>query len=181
MVIQPKTFVRDQFRYVIRSAKEEDAINLAEVRLQIDGETENLDREKGESYLSEAGFLDLIKEDTDRPNHLFLVAESDKRLVGFSRCEGSSLKRFAHKAEFGIGILKEYWGYGIGKNLLNTSIEWADANAIKKMTLNVLETNDSAIHLYKKCGFEVEGVLKKDKRLSDGHYYNTIVMGRWKE
>ncbi|HET6872910.1 MAG TPA: GNAT family N-acetyltransferase [Sporolactobacillaceae bacterium] len=181
MVIQPKTFVRDQFSYVIRSAKEEDAAHLAEVRLQIDGETENLDREKGEAYLSEAGFLELIKEDTDRPNHLFLVAEADNRLVGFSRCEGSNLKRFAHKAEFGIGILKAYWGHGIGKNLLKTSLEWADANAVKKMTLNVLETNDSAIQLYKKCGFEVEGVLKKDKRLSDGLYYNTIVMGRWKE
>jgi ribosomal protein S18 acetylase RimI-like enzyme len=181
MVIQPKEFVRDQFRYVIRSARQEDAAHLAEVRVQIDGETENLDREKGEAYLSEAGFQDLIKEDSHCPNHLFLVAEADKQIAGFSRCEGSALKRFAHKAEFGIGILKAYWGYGIGKNLLKTSIEWADANAIKKMTLNVLETNGSAIHLYEKCGFEVEGVLKKDKRLSDGNFYNTIVMGRWKD
>jgi len=44
--------------------------------------------------------------------------------------------------------------------------------------LNVLETKDKAIHLYKKLGFEIEGVLKKDKRLSDGNYYNIIVMGR---
>lgn len=50
----------------------------------------------------------------------------------------------------------------------------------KKMALNVVETNDKAIVLYKKLGFEVEGVLKNDKRLSDGNYYNTIVMGRIK-
>lgn len=46
------------------------------------------------------------------------------------------------------------------------------------LTLNVLETNEKAISLYKKYGFEIEGVLIKDKLLSDGNYYNTIVMGR---
>jgi len=35
-----------------------------------------------------------------------------------------------------------------------------------------------AIELYRKNGFEVEGVLKDDKYLSDGKYYNTVMMGR---
>lgn len=47
------------------------------------------------------------------------------------------------------------------------------------MTLNVLETNDKAIKLYEKLGFEIEGILKNDKRLADGKYYNTIIMGRF--
>jgi ribosomal protein S18 acetylase RimI-like enzyme len=42
-----------------------------------------------------------------------------------------------------------------------------------------LETNDKAIELYKKHGFEIEGLLKNDKVLSDGKYYNTIIMGRF--
>lgn len=46
------------------------------------------------------------------------------------------------------------------------------------MALHVLETNDKAIMLYEKLGFEVEGLLKNDKILSDGKYYNTVVMGR---
>ena len=85
----------------------------------------------------------------------------------------------AHKVEFGVCVLQEYWGYGIGKNLLKKSIQWADSNDIKKITLNVLETNDKAIKLYEKYGFEVEGILTKDKILSDGKYYNTILMGRF--
>ncbi len=72
-------------------------------------------------------------------------------------------------------------GYGIGKNFLQLSIDWADANDIKKMALHVLETNDKAIRLYEKLGFEVEGLLKNDKILSDGHYYHTVVMGRFKD
>lgn len=177
-VIQKEFYIHD-LRYIVRSAVEEDAKNLSDLRLQIDGETENLDREKGEAYIDESGFKQIIKDDTERMNNLFLVAEVNGSIVGFSRCEGGKLKRISHKAEFGVGILKEYWGYGIGKNLLKESVYWADSNEIRKITLNVLEINEKAIKLYKDFGFEVEGVLKKDKILSDGNYYNTILMGRF--
>ena len=59
-----------------------------------------------------------------------------------SRCEGSNLKRLSHKVEFGVCILKEFWGYGMGKSLLQQSIHWADENEIKKISLQVLETNE---------------------------------------
>ncbi|MFW0912211.1 hypothetical protein B16_003362 len=41
-----------------------------------------------------------------------------------------------------------------------------------------METNQKAIRLYEHYGFEIEGLLKKDKRLADGMYYDTVVMGR---
>lgn len=179
MIVDPREYNINNLRYLVRSANEDDAKDLSEVRLQIDGETENLDREKGEAYIDESGFKQIIKDDTESISNLFLVAEVNGRIVAFSRCEGNKLKRSAHKVEFGICVLKEYWGYGIGKNLLKESIEWADSNEIKKITLNVLETNETAIKLYQKHGFEVEGILKKDKLLSDGNYYHTILMGRF--
>lgn len=177
--MDPREYNINNLRYLVRSANKDDAKNLSEVRLQIDGETENLDREKGEAYIDESGFKQIIKDDTESISNLFLVAEVNGRIVGFSRCEGNKLKRSAHKVVFGICVLKEYWGYGIGKNLLKESIAWADSNEIKKINLNVLETNETAIKLYQKYGFEVEGMLKKDKLLSDGNYYNTILMGRF--
>ncbi|WML48805.1 GNAT family N-acetyltransferase [Neobacillus sp. PS3-34] len=181
MRVNQKEFYIHNLRYIVRSAVEKDAKNLSELRLQIDGETENLDRVQGEAYIDESGFIQLIKDDTESISNLFLVAEVNDRIIGFSRCEGNKLKRASHKVEFGVCVLKEYWGYGIGKNLLKESIHWADSNEIKKITLNVLETNDKAIKLYKKYGFEVEGILKNDKILSDGNYYNTILMGRFNE
>ena len=115
-----------------------------------------MDREKGEAYIDEAGFKQLIQEDIERARNLFLVCEANGRIVGFSRCEGNQLKRMAHKVEFGVCVLKDFWGYGIGTNLLKESIKWADTNEIKKMTLNVLETNEKARMLYKNYGFEEE-------------------------
>ncbi|MFD0871056.1 GNAT family N-acetyltransferase [Paenibacillus residui] len=181
MRIDPKEFHVHNLRYIIRSAAEDDAKTFSEVRLQIDGETEYLDREQGEAFIDESGFKKIIKEDTESINSLLLVAEVNGRIAGFSRCAGNALKRTSHKVEFGVCILQQYWGFGIGKNLLEASVHWADSNGIKKIALNVLETNDKAIRLYKKYGFEVEGVLKKDKILSDGNYYNTILMGRFND
>ncbi|MGE7870998.1 N-acetyltransferase family protein [Bacillus paramycoides] len=178
MIIKEREFHINGLVYTIRSAAETDADQLSKLRVQIDGETENMDREQGEGYIDTIGFQQIIKTDSEKMKNLFLVAEVHNHIVGFSRCEGSDLKRLSHKVEFGVCILKEYWGYGIGKNLLQKSINWADANEVKKIALQVLETNDKAIQLYKKLGFEVEGVLKNDKRLSDGKYYNTVVMGR---
>ncbi|MBO1625592.1 GNAT family N-acetyltransferase [Bacillus arachidis] len=179
MIINKQEFDVNGIMYTIRSAMDKDAKDLSELRLQIDGETENLDREKGEGFIDTKGFEEIIQTDTESPRNLFLVAVVNNRIVGFSRCEGVNLKRFSHKVEFGVCVLKEFWGFGIGKNLLKESISWADSNGIKKIALNVLETNGKAIKLYEKLGFEIEGILKNDKRLADGKYYNTIIMGRF--
>lgn len=181
MIIDEEVFQVNGMSYIIRSAAIGDADALSKLRVQIDGETENLDREPGEAFIDSASFEEIIQMDSDKPGHLFLTAVADNRIVGFSRCVGNDLKRFAHKVEFGVCVTKDYWGYGIGKNLLRQSIDWADLNDIKKMTLNVTETNEKAIQLYESLGFEVEGVLRKDKLLSDGTYYHTILMGRFSE
>jgi GNAT superfamily N-acetyltransferase len=178
MVIREREYCGNGLHYHIRSAEKADAAVLSRIRIQIDGETDYLDREPGEAFLDEAGFQQLIASDTVNAHHLFLVAVVNDTVIGFSRCEGCQLKRFSHKVEFGICILREYWGHQIGKRLLEQTIAWADTNGIKKICLNVLETNHKAIQLYEAYGFEAEGMLRRDKILSDGNYYNTIVMGR---
>jgi ribosomal protein S18 acetylase RimI-like enzyme len=178
MKTSKREFYVKGIRYSIRSAVPKDALHLSEVRLQIDGETENMDRERGEAFIDKLGFEKLIKTDDEHPRKLFLVAEVENRIVGFSRCEGNDLKRTMHKVEFGVCIIKNYWGYGIGRNLLKESISWANSIGIKKMQLSVLETNINAIELYKSLGFEIEGILRGDKLLSNGKLYDSVVMGR---
>ncbi|WP_411346216.1 GNAT family N-acetyltransferase [Paenibacillus sp. WLX1005] len=180
MLISEQVYDIKGLNYVIRCAQPEDADHLAEVRLQIDGETENMDRRRGEAYMDPEGFAALIQSDQDNPTNLFLVAEANERIVGYSRCEGSPLSRMAHKVEFGVGVIRDYWGHGIGRQLLDRSVAWSDEAGIQKMTLHVIETNVKAIDMYKKVGFEIEGVLKRDRLLTDGNYYNTIAMGRFR-
>ncbi|MCL6663947.1 GNAT family N-acetyltransferase [Paenibacillus amylolyticus] len=181
MIINQQEYNIKGLSYFIRSAEEKDAEALSSLRVQMDGETENMDREEGEAYIDAAGFRRIIHSDTEKSRNLFLVAVVAGEIVGYSRCEGRELKRFCHKVEFGVCVTRQFWGHGIGKNLLEKSIEWADQTGVEKMMLNVLASNDKAIELYQKCGFGIEGVLKKDRRHADGQYHDTIVMGRFRD
>ena len=106
MIIDQRTFTVKGIHYIIRSAITTDAMTLSKLRVQIDGETENLDREPGEAFIDEIEFQQLIQSDSEKPRNLFLVAVVKDEIVGFSRCEGPTLTRFSHKVEFGVCVLQ---------------------------------------------------------------------------
>ncbi|KEI98926.1 GNAT family acetyltransferase [Clostridium botulinum A2B3 87] len=178
MIIENKIIEGKNLTWILRCPTKYDATELSELRVKIDGETEYLDREPGEDLLTPEDFEKLIYEDLIGKKTIFLVAEVEGKIIGFSRCQGSKLSRFRHKAEFGICISKEYWGYGIGRVLLENILIWADVVGIEKISLTVVQTNTRAIQLYKKYGFVEEGLLIKDRIHKDGNYYNTVMMGR---
>ena len=179
MTIENKRIESKNLTWILRCPTKYDAIELSELRIKIDGETENLDRESGEGLLTPEDFEKLIYEDSIAKKTIFLVAEVEGKIVGFTRLEGSKLRRFRHKAEFGICISKEYWGHGIGKVLLENILKWADMVGIKKISLTVVQTNTIANQLYKRYGFVEEGLLIKERIHKDGNYYNTVIMARY--
>jgi ribosomal-protein-alanine N-acetyltransferase len=71
-------------------------------------------------------------------------------------------KKHGH-GEYGILMgAKEYWGKGYAKEASLTIIDYCfNETGLRKMTLGVVEKNIAAVELYKKLGFEVEGVYKK--------------------
>ncbi|MFP7478151.1 GNAT family N-acetyltransferase [Terribacillus saccharophilus] len=166
-------------KLVIREAEVEDAKALAQLRVKTDGETEYMDREEGEGYLSSQDFEELIIKDQKKLTNLCLVACDKEEIVGYCRCEGNELRRLSHQVTFGVAILKEYWGCGIGRKMLEMIIEWSEKQEIHKINLSVLALNERAVRLYEAYGFAIEGCLKNDKRLSDGKYYDTLLMARF--
>ena len=118
VLVSEQKYTVNGLTYKIRIAEEKDAADLSALRLQIDGEKEHMDREQGEGFIDEGGFRDLIENDSRLPRNLFLVAETEGTIVVFARCEGVYLKRSAHKVQFGVCVAKDYWGHGIGKQLL---------------------------------------------------------------
>ena len=178
MIIENKIIEGNNLTWILRCATKYDAIELSKLRVKIDGETENLDRESGEGLLTPEDFEKLIYEDSIAEKTIFLVAEVEGKIVGFARLEGNKLSRFRHKSELGICILKKYWGYSIGKVLIENILICADSIGIKKISLTVVQTNIKAIQLYKRYGFLEEGLLINDRIHKDGNYCNTVIMGR---
>lgn len=180
MLIKDEMIRTPKLEWRLRSARKEDAAELSKLRLRIDAETNHLDREAGEDCLSDLEFENVIKNDLAHSKDMFFVSEINGQIVGFARCISRKLNRFSHQSDFGICILKQFCGYGIGKALLKKIIELAEEIGIEKILLSVIETNSNAINLYQSFGFKQEGILLKDRKI-DGKYYNTIIMGRIKE
>ena len=164
----------------IRSVRVSDAKALMDLARSIVAEdcfqllTEN------ELMLTLEGEQEWIATYLANPNRLILVAEQNGILVGqLDFCEGNRA-RTAHIGEFGMSVDKKFRNQGIGCLLVKNLLDWArDHSGIEKINLSVHSTNTRAIGLYKKMGFEVEGIKKKDLKYSDGQYIDTILMARF--
>lgn len=83
--------------------------------------------------------------------------------------------------DIGISLLSAYQGKGHGTEATNLLVNFLFSELnIRKICLGVLDFNHNAISLYKKLGFEIEGVLHKHiYRFSK--YHDLILMAKFNE
>jgi len=60
--------------------------------------------------------------------------------------------------EIAIALLPQYRNKGVGKSLLIYLLEQAKADGYQQISLSCDPTNDNALHLYQKLGFEQVGI-----------------------
>jgi RimJ/RimL family protein N-acetyltransferase len=105
----------------------------------------------------------------------FVAVSAEGEVVGW--CDVTPLDRptQAHRGVFGVGLLPRFRGQGIGTRLIQSALAAARAFGLHRVELTVRETNIGAIELYKKTGFEIEGV-QRDAVLVDGAYEDVVCM-----
>jgi len=163
--------------YLIRTATIEDAKAILGYVAQIAGESNNLTFGPGEFNLTVEDEITFIDNTNKAANQLVLVAEHKGRIIGNLNYRGGGRPRIAHTGEFGVSVLRDYWGNGIGKALIEEMISWAkNSGIIKKIDLQVRDDNKNAIRLYKALGFKEEGHISR-KFYIDGWYYSVYYMG----
>lgn len=95
-----------------------------------------------------------LKEKSESENEIEIVAVIDQAVVGTAGIEAVGTKyKVRHRAEFGIGVEKEFWGLGIGQALTVACIECARNAGYIQLELNVVTENERAISMYEKAGF----------------------------
>lgn len=142
----------------LRNAAEKDGEQVLGVFNKTHAETDFLLSYPDESSFTAAQESDFLKEKTERENEIEIAAEINGKIVGTAGIEpvGRGFK-VRHRADFGIAILKEYWGLGIGAALTNACIECARAAGYSQLELNVIAENKAAAALYEKAGFKEYG------------------------
>ena len=120
-----------------------------------------------------------IQDHLDHPGKILLLAEAAGVIIGNVSFEAGPHRRIAHRGNFGIAVVKEWRGRGVGTALLQSLLEWAESSPVIDMVcLDTFATNDAAIRLYEKLGFIEDGRRIKDIKRGADDYVDTVTMYR---
>lgn len=99
----------------------------------------------------------ILKNELESKNSYYFIAKLNNEIVGFI-----GIKCILDEAEImNIVVKKDFRNMKIGSYLLENLILNINNYKIKKINLEVNSNNISAILLYKKYGFKIDGIRKK--------------------
>ena len=80
-------------------------------------------------------------------------------------------------ADLGMSVAADHRGRGVGSALMEEGIGWARRVGAHKIALQVWPHNEAALALYRKFGFEREGLLRRHYPRKSGELWDAVVMG----
>ena len=139
---------------LLRNGVEADGAAVLETFNQAHAETDYLLSYPDESSFTPQQEGEFLAAKTASANEIEIVAFVDGAVAGTAGIEavGTNYK-VRHRAEFGINILKAYWGLGIGRALTKACIRCAKEAGYTQLELTVVAENTRAIALYETEGF----------------------------
>ncbi len=118
-----------------------------------------------------------LQKKTESPNEIELLAVVGGTIVGLAGIEAVGTKyKVRHRADFGISVLREYWGLGLGRALTEACIRCAKEAGFEQLELNVVAENERALSLYRSVGFTEFGRNPKGFRSRTSGFQELIWM-----
>ncbi|MGL5439644.1 MAG: GNAT family N-acetyltransferase [Filifactoraceae bacterium] len=110
-------------------------------------------------------------------NSTLCLCYNNNEIIGIGFLEGGKKERTFHLANLSIGVLKKYNDIGIGSKIVASLIEYAyECEYIGKIDIMVRIDNNSAISIYKKNGFTVEGKCRRGLFINN-EFFDILYMG----
>lgn len=161
----------------IREITPDDAEKFSALIKQVEAESQFMLMEPGERNITPERQRLMLEQIEKADNSTIFVAVEKDVLVGYLIVIGEKAIRKKHSAYLVIGILEKYRGKGIGTKLFEQLNAFADNHQIGRLELTVVTENTAAVSLYKKMGFEIEGVKRKSL-LVNGHLLDEYYMSK---
>ncbi len=181
MIFKEKEIIlKDGRRAIIKTPEAEDAEQLLNYIKTASGETEFLTRYPeewaGMTVEKEVSWINQLRASQ---NKFMLACYVGGNIVGNCELTAKSGIKDRHRSTVGIGILKEFWGLGIGSAFFEEMIKAAKDFGSEIMELEFLEGNERALHLYEKFGFNVVSERPNMFKLKDGSYKKEFYMQKY--
>ncbi len=161
--------------YTIREAVPDDAEKMIIYLNQVGGESDNLLHGENGFTVPVEGVKRKLAMSKDSENSIILIALAGGQIIARAELDGYHPARMRHRAKFSISVKKEYWGRGIGTEMINRIVRQAKKMNIGIIELEVIADNARGIALYHKTGFEDIGVYKKYFYVN-GQYKDAVIM-----
>jgi RimJ/RimL family protein N-acetyltransferase len=104
----------------------------------------------------------------------FLVAVDEERVIGWASMVSSDAPSLRHNGIFGIGLLPEYRGLGLGTKLMAGVLKLSRGR-FDSLILDVFGKNKRAQKLYKNMGFKPCGRITRHVKLAYG-FDDVVIM-----
>jgi len=178
--IAPRTFkTKDGVEFEIRSTEVADAEALLAFVVTTAATTDQI-LTRPEEFPNLEGERAFIRAALEGDNSILIAARRHDRIIATLGFHGSRNFRNRHTGELGMMVSADWRGRGVGAALITCVLEWARAHpTLEKVCLSVYEENTLGRALYRKMGFEQEGIQRGHIRLDDGRYTNLINMAVW--
>ena len=162
---------------LVRNAVASDARALRDIMQRTHAETDYLLSYPDEQSADDEQEARSLAETERSGNEVELVAILDGRIVGSAGITAvGSRRKVVHRARFGISVLKDYWGMGIGRVFMESCIDCARRAGYAQLELEVVADNERALSLYRRAGFEEYGRNPRGYRSTTAGYQELVHM-----
>ncbi|MFG2191919.1 GNAT family N-acetyltransferase [Streptomyces sp. NPDC048639] len=99
------------------------------------------------------------------PDRTVIAVDDAGTVLGSAKMNRNQKGNGSHIASASYMVDPEHGGHGVGRALVEHTLEWARAAGFRGMQFNaVVETNELAVKLYESLGFEVIGTVPEGFR-----------------
>ena len=162
---------------IIREIRVDDAAEFIALIKEVEAKSSFMLMEPGERITTPEQQAKQLERIEKQSNATILAAEEHGKLIGYLLAMGGTVKKTKHSAYLAIGILEDFRGKGIGSALFEHIEDWALKNKISRLELTTVIENQAGVALYKKSGFDIEGV-KRNSLMINGKLYDEYFMSK---
>ncbi|MGE4585036.1 MAG: N-acetyltransferase family protein [Sphaerochaeta sp.] len=178
MIVEPGLHqLSDHRMVVVRSLEKNDAEATVSFVGRIYGSSPYLARYPEEWNVrteEEQAFIQTVNTSRNRVMLGAFFEGNQIAIADFSPVSANSKMR--HRSICAISIEPSFQGKGLGTILMQTLIDLARAAGFEQLELEVVSTNEAAVHLYRKVGFVKVGTITHGFKTKEGTYLDLDYM-----